>query len=125
MLHGGGVPLPEVRALGSLPHFQKLEDGHSHLGLRLEPAAIEQLAIQRRKEALSHGVVPELLLERGADIHAKTDSGFMPLHTAADEGRKEIVVLLLARGAEVNARNKDGETPLTLAEKRNDPIVKK
>jgi ankyrin repeat protein len=69
--------------------------------------------------------VAGLLLERGPDFHAKTDSGSTLLHTAADEGRKEIVALLLACGADVNVRNKDGETPLQLAEKLDDPIIKK
>lgn len=32
MLHGGGVPRPEVTALRIVPHFQKLEDGHSVYG---------------------------------------------------------------------------------------------
>src|SRR5579864_8214616 len=37
--------------------LDELEDRASRLGLRLEPAACQQLAFKRGKEALAHGVV--------------------------------------------------------------------
>ena len=41
------------------------------------------------------------------------------MHTAARNGRKEIVELLIAKGADVNARRMNGRTPLDAAIIRN------
>jgi ankyrin repeat protein len=43
-----------------------------------------------------------LLLDRGADIDARDDSGATPLYNAASWGRRDVVELLLARGADVS-----------------------
>src|SRR5229473_777134 len=40
-----------------VPAFDELEDRHARLGLRRKAPAREQLALQRREEALAHGVV--------------------------------------------------------------------
>jgi len=51
----------------------------------------------------------ELLLSKGADIHAKDNEFWMtPLFNAP----KEIFKLLISKGADVNARSKKGLTPL-------------
>jgi ankyrin repeat protein len=51
----------------------------------------------------------ELLLSKGADIHAKdSEFGMTPLFNAP----KEIFKLLISKGADVNARSKKGLTPL-------------
>jgi ankyrin repeat protein len=55
------------------------------------------------------------LLERGADVNAKDDSGITPLHWAANNGNKAVAELLIAKGADVEAKNNDGRTPLILA----------
>ena len=56
----------------------------------------------------------ELLFIEGADVHAKEDYGFTPLHLAALGSRKEVVELLIAKGADVNAKDDYGTTPLDL-----------
>ncbi len=56
--------------------------------------------------------VLELLLDTGADINAKTESGTTPLMEA---GSASIVQLLVKRGADVNATNERGETALHTA----------
>jgi hypothetical protein len=43
--------------MGVVPGFDKLEDGHSGLGLSLETAFIEELTLQGGKEALAQGIV--------------------------------------------------------------------
>ena len=48
----------------------------------------------------------------GADLDAKMQGGYTPLHLAAIYDHKEIVELLITNGANVNAKNKNGETPL-------------
>ena len=64
-----------------------------------------------------HKEIAELLIDKGADVNAKTESGRNPLHSAAMEGHKEIAELLITKGADVNAKDEDGRTPLDLANK--------
>jgi len=54
----------------------------------------------------------ELLIAKGADINAKDEYGWTPLHYAAIKGQKEVVELLIAKGADINSKNQSGETPL-------------
>ena len=57
-----------------------------------------------------------LLLEKGAEVNARSTDGLTPLMAAAGKSSTpEIVQLLLEKGAEVNARNTHGMTPLTIA----------
>ncbi len=54
----------------------------------------------------------ELLILKGADINAKNNDSFTPLHTAAFLGEYEIAQLLVNNGADVNATNEDGDAPM-------------
>ncbi|OHE80714.1 MAG: hypothetical protein A2107_12905 [Verrucomicrobia bacterium GWF2_62_7] len=56
----------------------------------------------------------EVLLAHKADINAKDQMGFTPLHWAVVSLKKEIVSLLLANKPEINAKNSEGYTPLHL-----------
>jgi len=58
--------------------------------------------------------VLRLLLERGADITAKTNDGSTALEWAVFADRVESVKLLLEKGANVQTKNKNGNTPLHL-----------
>lgn len=60
----------------------------------------------------------DLLLERGAQLDAKTKVDRQPLHYTALEGIPESTQHLLERGAEVDARDCYGRTPLWLAMQR-------
>jgi len=56
----------------------------------------------------------EVLLELGADVHARASIG-TPLHAAADAMNVANAKLLIAAGADVNATNDDALTPLAAA----------
>src|SRR5688572_18332138 len=67
--------------------------------------------------------IVRFLIERGADVNAKTSFGYAPLHNAASRGLKgtiylcyldklEIVELLIDAGADLNVKNDRGNTPL-------------
>lgn len=68
--------------------------------------------------AAAHGrddVVQLLLSDKHADIEARSDGGWTPLHNASDQGSLTTVDALLQAGAQVNAQLLNGITPLHLA----------
>jgi len=69
------------------------------------------------QDAASRGQVEvvSLLLDRGAEVNARSGEGYTPLHYAASNGHLQVCELFLARGAEVNSNNNDGKTPLHYA----------
>jgi cytohesin len=72
--------------------------------------------------AEGHGDVAELLVAKGADVHARTVQGRTPLHFAVFYLKdRRVIELLLARGADVNARDKEGRTPLAFARAQRRP----
>ncbi|KAJ0170043.1 hypothetical protein K1T71_014649 [Dendrolimus kikuchii] len=54
----------------------------------------------------------QLLLQRGADVHAKDKGGLVPLHNACSYGHYEVTELLVSCGAGVNAADLWRFTPL-------------
>lgn len=59
--------------------------------------------------------VVEMLLQNGANIHARSDGGWTPLHNACKIGSGKIVRILIAAGADINAKLLNGMSPLHLA----------
>ena len=60
--------------------------------------------------------IVEFLLDHGADIHARDDSGNTPLHLAIGfKHQRKVVDLLLERGADMGAKNEAGQTACQLA----------
>lgn len=68
--------------------------------------------------------VIQMLLEYGADVNARSDGGWTPLHNACEKMCKKkecdkecdkIVCILLAAGADLNSQLLNGMTPLHLA----------
>jgi ankyrin repeat protein len=51
-------------------------------------------------------------LEHGADVNAKDDYGWTPLHWASTKGHVHVAKELLEHGADIEATNNDGSTPL-------------
>lgn len=62
-----------------------------------------------------HPEVVGLLIKRGADVNARTDTGFMALFWPARYGHAGVAKVLIAHGADVNAKDKDGMTALKWA----------
>lgn len=56
--------------------------------------------------------IAQLLLDRGADMYAKSETGECPLHYAAFAGHKTLVELFLSRKMDVNVQDDQGMTPL-------------
>ena len=68
----------------------------------------------------SHYEIAKLLISKGADVNARNDDGFTPLHQAAysfSTGPQKIrtIELLIAKGANVNSKGESGGTPLDIA----------
>ena len=57
----------------------------------------------------------KVLLEAGADLEARNESGHTPLDWAALAGNAGAVMVLLEVGANLEARNESGHTPLHIA----------
>ena len=57
----------------------------------------------------------DLLIKGGADINAKTDLNWTPLHVAAHKGNEDLVRLLMQNGVNVNSTTQGGFTPLHTA----------
>ena len=69
--------------------------------------------------------VVEALLAAGAEVDARDDAGYTPLHAAAWRSRNPTVLeLLLEAGADPDARTDAGETPLEMAWTRR-PVQKR
>ena len=63
----------------------------------------------------------ELFFKAVANVNAKDEHGWTPLHRAAQSNPKPAVLeVLLKAGANVNAKDKNGRTPLHWAA-QNDP----
>jgi ankyrin repeat protein len=84
------------------------EDRHSCLHLYFPPFPLQA----------SKGFVSILrqLLQHGAKVNAKDNTGSTPLHRAAGAGKAEAVQVLVEEGnAKVDAKDKTGATPLFVA----------
>ena len=56
-----------------------------------------------------------LLLDKGANLEAKTRDGLTPLHCATRSGHENVVDAMLQRGAPISAKTKNGLAPLHMA----------
>uniref|UniRef100_A0A8C8RE87 Ribonuclease L n=1 Tax=Pelusios castaneus TaxID=367368 RepID=A0A8C8RE87_9SAUR len=55
------------------------------------------------------------LLEEGANVNSRVESGWTPLHSAVQAEEEKIVHLLLEKGADPCARKRNGATPFIVA----------
>ncbi len=71
-----------------VPAFDEVEDGKARGGLGAEACAIEHLALERREEAFTHGVVVDV----AHTAHRWTDAG---LATATAEGERRVLAAVI------------------------------
>lgn len=64
---------------------------------------------------LSDTLLVSYLIQHGADVNARNDTGTTALMSAASDLHKDAVHMLLAKGAAPNTQDKDGQTPLMQA----------
>jgi ankyrin repeat protein len=65
----------------------------------------------------------QMLIDKNADVNARSDDGQTPLYQAAKRDSGDIAELLLGRRADVNARTKSGYTALMVAAGNGNPGV--
>ena len=78
----------------------------------LDQLSISSLHIAVKKNAPN---LARFLLQKGASLNLKDDSGDTPLHIAVENGTEEMVGLLLHWGADTEIKDKDGRTPIQIA----------
>jgi len=61
----------------------------------------------------------QILIDEGAEIDARGEHDFTPLHEAVGQDKIEMVKLLLANGSNPNLKTSDGHTAFDLAELLN------
>jgi len=65
-----------------------------------------------------HAAVAKMLVRAGADVNARQQQGWTPLHGAADSDDRETVELLLGHGADPTAIHDGGKTALDIAREK-------
>ena len=82
----------------------------------VDPQLTKEL-IKELSQGLAYTNISKIqdLVERGADIMAKTDDGKTLLHVASYFDSIEIAKLILDAGADVDVKKKWGDTPLEFA----------
>ena len=93
-----------------------LERGADPMAVSRNPMEVTPLhSTLAGSDAAGRPPIAELLLDRGADVDARTHGGFTPLMEAAQNGDLDTARLLLARGADRTLRNDRGQSAYDLA----------
>jgi hypothetical protein len=85
-------------------------------GARVNSEAMQWSALHYAAFA-DHADVVDLLLEKGADVNARSPNGSSVLMMAVYEGREDMARRLLARGADTGVKNENGDGALEWAMK--------
>ena len=95
----------------------KLDDNEALQGRVARDSVLTAEAQRMLQAAVVSGrrQVAELLIEKGALVDAKDESGYTPLHEAVMNGDFAKILLLLQYGADMEAKDNRGRAPLSLA----------
>jgi ankyrin repeat protein len=94
---------------GDLGRVEKALDAGASIDSQSEPDRPTALMYAASN---GHGTVAELLLARGANPNARTESGMSALAFAIEKGHPDTALLLLKHGAEPRQRDGFGVSPL-------------
>jgi ankyrin repeat protein len=82
-----------------------------------------QREVDQRSARLNQGPssveIAELLIEKGADVNAKSASGITPLMVAAAHDNPPLIGVIAQAGANFGAKSPDGKTALQIAAANN------
>jgi ankyrin repeat protein len=98
-------------------------------GAEVDAASENQMQVRPLHSAVAHQdpdaalALTQLLVRNGADVNARQEGGWTPLHQAANRGHVEMTNLMLAHGADPTAKSQDGRTPRDLATARSHEAV--
>ena len=116
----------EAKAEGGLTPLHRAVVDNQHLEIIARWSLDRSYDIEERLAVADRQKLENvsLLLDKGADIEARTESGFTPLHFAAGCA-PEVLSLLLDAGADIKARDSNGATPLHWAVEKSKNWAKK
>ena len=87
----------------------------------LSTNAIRNTPLHAALAGATNATLVRRLILAGADVEARGEGGFQPLHIAASRGKEALCELIIARGADPQAPTDDGTTPAMLATQRGFP----
>ncbi|HPO15952.1 MAG TPA: ankyrin repeat domain-containing protein [Candidatus Hydrogenedentes bacterium] len=79
--------------------------------------SVGQTPLQRASTMINDNTLL-FLIEKGANINARTAAGMTALHAAASAGSDKTFEILISKGADINAQSNSGMTPLHVASER-------
>lgn len=111
---------PMLRAIfnDDIDIMQLLLDAGADINLATEPNRITPMHSACRYNRPEHNELIKILLQKGADINAKTTLGSTPFHYLCDNLHYDNITnetLLIEKGADINAIDEFGMTPLLMA----------
>jgi cytohesin len=107
-----------------LDHGANISAKGFHLRTALHYAASVREATTTNQPTTSGNVaLAEVLLELGAEVDARDETGWTPLHDAARSGNQALVELLLKHRADPSAKTTSGETPADVAQEMKHPEI--
>ena len=93
----------------SATNVRVLLNKSADVSVKMEPSGITPLHLAISQQLDMSTIA--LMLDKGADVMARTDVGATPLHFAAFNSAPSVIQLLLDKGADLYAHNNYGETP--------------
>lgn len=118
LLENGADPNAENQA-GETPLQVALTEGKTQLAdvLLAEGAtdSLQELLFVLVRAGVDDRDSLELLVQRGADVNVRDQTGVTPLHIAVGDGRRLLTKRLIDLGADLDVPDNDGRMPLSIA----------